>query len=277
LSKLQTQDSSILCLLTATVDDELIDNEEARPADFSRRVGGVRSKFSKSMRRSCDKLGITSGVTSFAVGPQRFRNYSFRGCQFSSDRQDGFGYRIAALGLVSDPEKLESQLQGGIRADSWFSPATVKIRQSRPENLRELVFGLSLRHPSAVDSEADCGLFRVEPWFLATPDQWHQHRQATYRMPLIAWFGGWREQTSTPLQQLNSRRQQSAAARLRIFLTDARPVFYELAQQDGRMPGRPALLEELRRRNIDVPDGNLAKSMVRILKEQFDGNATNRD
>lgn len=121
------------------------------------------------------------------------------------------------------------------------------------------------------------GALRLKPWFLAGPEQWWSHYEATKGSKLYATFGTWRENVgrstagarrrTAPLKRHNEESRDDALGRRKRLLIAAQPVFADLAARSARRPGHSALRAALGRhlgRDVSVRD---ARWLVSQLKK----------
>ena len=189
------------------------------------------------------------------------------------------------LGVVTDNgERL------GIRfIDMRTSPAYVDVLHGEDnQGLRFLLAGppyksfrpegLLFRSWQDVRSVGDeSGALRLMPWFLAGPEQWWSHHEATKGLKLYSAFGTWKETLGrlaggaerrlAPLRRHNEESRDEALGRRNRLLIAARAVCEDLTSRNGRRPGHKALRDAMCKAGREINERD-ARWLTSVLKAE---------
>ena len=240
----------------------------------------VRDYWGAKLSAAGRGWGIEGGLIAHQVEPYDDRRGAFEEREHRHELTLVGSLPSARLGgVVHEAERLTIGFTNG-----RFAPVIVDVSDGDdPQALRRLLAG----PPYQLSGHAGplyrnwaqerilgdhSGALRLMPWFLAGPEQWWSHFEATRGSRLHSAFGTWKEaggvrRRQAPLERHNAENRDEAKDRRERLLSVTRPLYADLTMEKGRKPGhaalRAALADELGREVSERDARWLVKAMKR--------------
>lgn len=278
----------ILALGSVTVSDGALssfdDDESARD-----RVRWLKDTAHGFLRESARRIGATGGIVTFQIGPQKETISQWQVERLHEVARIGLSYRASILCECSaeGARALRAGMTGGpeLLIDGIAHPVDWVLR-SGPQALRVLLAGTATRSRYGSRPRGLRGAFVLNPWFLASSEQWLSHLYGTRSSRLYSPWGTWveglapqaggllnanrrrgRHRRDEAFRHANAERGHAALARRTECVAVCAPIWKELSAKLGRRPGRRELGKALATACLSVSERDVRWLVTRFTED----------